>query len=396
MRLLSRFIFFILFILILVTIIAFARGYRIDLQNKSLTSTGILAISSYPNAAKIYIDNQLKGVTDANLTLPPGNYNIDIKKDGYTSWSRKINLKGELVVTVEPILFPVSPSLSPLTNLGIIKAVPVEEGERNIIFTQDGIYLFETSHPTLPFFPPLKTIIKKSLFPDTIDFSNAKVTISPDFKQGIFEFGDVSYLLSLEEENLNPLNVTMSKEVLISAWEKQKQKDIEKILETFPEDFSKIATASFQIISFSPNETKVLYQALENVNLGPIITPPLVVANQSEEERSLKKGRIYIYDKKEDKNFKISNFQFPASKTASSFESLSSNLKWYFDSRHLVIEENKKISIIEYDNTNKQAVYSGPFEADFFTTTNDGKIIALINLNPEVNELPDLYLIGIR
>jgi hypothetical protein len=51
---------------------------------------------------------------------------------------------------------------------------------------------------------------------------------------------------------------------------------------------------------------------------------------------------------------------------------------------------------VDYDNSNRQAVYSGPFEANFFTTTSDGKIIVLANLNPEGNKLPDLYLVGIR
>ena len=45
---------------------------------------------------------------------------------------------------------------------------------------------------------------------------------------------------------------------------------------------------------------------------------------------------------------------------------------------------------------NKQTVYYGPFENSFFNPTNDGKVIVLVNLNSQVNELPDLYLVGIR
>ena len=111
-----------------------------------------------------------------------------------------------------------------------------------------------------------------------------------------------------------------------------------------------------------------------------IINPPLISTNQTSEERSIIKDRVYVYDRKEDKNFPV----------------LQPNLKWYYDSRHFVVEEEKKIFIIDYDNTNKQTIYSGPFESSFFNPTSDGKIVVLINLNSQVNELPDLYLVGIR
>jgi hypothetical protein len=367
-------------------VITYARGYRFDLEKKSIKSTGIISATSNPKAAKIYLDGELKGVTDTNLTLTPGNYLVEIIKDGYTSWTKKINLKGELVINIDPVLFPINPSLSPLTNLGITKAVPTEDGDKIVIIDNEAIYLFDTGKKTLPFFPPLNKIVSLSLISSTVDFTNVKVIFSPDQKQAIFEFDKNSYLLSLEEENLNLLEVTLSKEALIQAWQNEKTKNFNKILETFPKNFDKIASDSFNIISFSPNETKILYQAKENIELPLMIKSIMIATNQTPEERSIKEGKTYVYDRKEDKNFLLS----------SAGNSLLSSLKWYYDSRHLVIEENKKISIVDYDDTNKQTVYSGPFESDFFNPTNDGKIIVLVNLNSQVNELPDLYLVGIR
>lgn len=379
MKIFFRLLFLIVFTGVLVTIIAYARGYRFDLGKKSFKSNGIIAATSYPKAAKIFINGELKGVTDTNLTLPPDNYLVEIKKDGFTSWSKKINLKGELVINVDPVLFPINPSLSPLTNLGVIHAIPTEDGDRIVIFANSAIYLFDAGKKTLPFFPPLSKILDLSLLTNKFDLSSVKVIFAPDQKQAIFEFGENSYLLSLETDNLNPLEVTLSKEALIQAWQNEKNKNNNKILETYPPDFDKIASSSFNIISFAPNETKVLYQANESINLPVMIDPPLIATNQTSEERFVKKGSFYVYDRKEDKNFPIGNFT-----------------KWYSDSRHLVVEEAKKISIIDYDGTNKQTIYSGPFESSFFNPTGDGKIIVLINLNSQVNELPDLYLVGIR
>ena len=379
MKILFRLLLFLAFIIVLASVIAYARGYRFDLEERSVKSTGIISATSNPKAAKTYVDGKLKGVTDTNLTLAPGNYLIEIKKDGYTSWSKKINLKGELVINVDPVLFPINPSLSPLTNLGIIKAVPTEDGDKIVVFASGSAYFFDAGKKTLPFFPPLNKIVDLSLLSNIVDIKNIKVLFSPDQKQAIFEFEQNSYLLSLQEDNLNPLDVTLSKDALIEAWQKEKTKNFNKILETFPKNFDKIASDSFNIISFSPNETKVLYQAKNNVELPLMIKPAMIATNQTPEERSIKKGKTYVYDRKEDKNFLVGNV-----------------MKWYSDSRHLIIEENKKIAIVDYDDTNKQTVYSGPFESSFFNPTSDGKIIVLINLNSQVSELPDLYLVGIR
>lgn len=380
MKIFFRLLFFLIFIGILVAVIAYARGYRFDIEKRSVSPTGIIAATSNPKAAKIYINGELKGVTDTNLTLPPDNYSVEIKKEGYTSWSKKINLKGELVINIDPVLFPINPSLSPLTNLGIMKAFPTEDGDKIVVVASGTAYLFDAGKKTLPFFPPLNKIVDLSLLPNIIDIKNVKIVFSPDQKQAIFELDNSSYLLSLNEINLNPLDVTTSKEALIDAWQTEKNKNFSKILETFPKEFDKIASSSFEIISFSPNETKVLYKASDNVNLPLMISPPLISTNQTPEDRSLTAGKAYVYDRKEDKNFLLTG----------------SAIKWYSDSEHFVVEEEKKISIIDYDNTNKQTIYSGPFESSFFNTTNDGKIVVLINLNSQVNELPDLYLVGIR
>lgn len=380
MKIVFRLLFFIFFVAVLSVVIGYARGYRFDIENRSVKSTGIISATSTPKAAKIYVDGELKGVTDTNLTLPPGNYLVDIKKEGYTSWSKKINLKGELVINIDPVLFPINPSLSPLTNLGVIKAFPTEDGDRIVIISSESAYLFDAGKKTLPFFTPLNKIVNMSLLPKVADYDNLFVIFSPDQKQAILELEQSSYLLSIEENNLNPLDVTQSRETLIEAWQVEKDKNITKILETFPKDFDKIASSSFKIVSFSPNEAKVLYKAKNNIELPKMINPPLISTNQTPEERSIIKDRLYVYDRKEDKNFIVS----------------TSNLKWYFDSRHFIVEDENKISIIDYDNTNKQTIYSGPFESTFFNPTSDGKIVVLINLNSQVNELPDLYLVGIR
>lgn len=93
MKIFLKLMFFAIFITVLAIVIIYARGYRFDIEKKLLKSTGIISATSTPKAAKIYVNGELKGVTDTNLTLPPENYWVEIKKEGYTSWSKNINLK---------------------------------------------------------------------------------------------------------------------------------------------------------------------------------------------------------------------------------------------------------------------------------------------------------------
>lgn len=388
----SRVIFLIIFLLILSGIILIARGYRFNPSKKTITPTGILVVSSYPDGAKIYLNGQFYGATNSNINLLPGNYLLEVKKNGYTTWKKEITIKGEVVVKADALLYLQNPTLSPITSLGVIKAVYSERTGKSVIFSQndnlekDGIYLLETNRRPLSLFDPLKLLLlKNDYFPEN-NLEEFNPIISPDGKQIMLSSDNLSYLISSEEKTKDVFDITNSKEIILEAWEKEIEKSHKKILETFKEPFPKIASDSFRIISFSPDETKILYQAKQDVSIPIILKPPLIGTNQTKEERNIKKDNLYVYDKKEDKNYLIENCSLK----------IENCLFWYPDSQHLVIKEEKQISMIDYDGTNKQTVYSGPFEKDFLAVTSDGKILILANLNPQNNKLPDVYAVGIK
>ncbi len=428
----ARVVLLVLFIFFLVVIISYARGYRFSFKDKLIVPTGILAVSSSPAAAKVYVNGELKGVTDLNLTLPADKYTVEVKKEGYTDWKQDVTLKGEIVLSLDAALFPKNPSLSPLTNLGIIKAVPADQTDAVMLFTQtgdaekDGIYMFDADKKPLSLFPPLRLLMLKQNLPADIDFANSTTYFDPDFKQAIVEFttptASYAYLMTLSDENAQPFDVTTSKNAILDAWNTDKNKEILKILETFPKDIRPIASDSFHIISFSPDKTKMLYQANEQLTLPRVVIPPLIGSNQTQEERILKKDALYIYDKKEDKNFAIplqfeqlqdlaeSGRNLPTlTPTPTPFNrfgisptpGLSSiQLKdvtpilWYPDSRHLGVLQEREIVVLDYDGTNRRPVYAGPFEKNFFLITKDSRLFVLTNLNPQYNQFPDIYEVG--
>ena len=390
------------FVLLLAGVIAYARGYRLDVEKGTVTSTGIIAVSSDPGTAQIYINGVLKGVTDTQLTLPFGKYTVEIKKEGYTSWKREYILKGELVVIADATLFPLNASLTPLTTIGVSNVISIDKTDKALLFVQngdtekDGIYLFDQTKRPFSLFPPLKVLAYKRQFPEGVDISSASATFSPDYKEGVFVFKNgentVSYLLSLEDENKQLFEVTSSNDSLYSKWDEERAKETARLLEIFPPGFAKIASDSFKILSLSPDKTKILYESKQSVDLPLIINPPLVAANQTPEQRSLTLGRLYVYDRKEDRNYELTLSE----ETEKRRKNGDTVVVWYPSSKHLVMQEGAKISVMEYDGTNKQIIYSGPHDGSYFDVNSDGKLLILANLNPQLNKTPDLYAVGIR
>lgn len=386
-----------IFMAVAISFILFARGYRLDLERKSVSSTGILAISSSPKTAQVFINGEFKGVTDVNLNMPPGKYTVEVKKEGYIPYTKTLTLRGELVEAIDPILFPINPSLSPVTNLGITKAVQVDASDKILVFSEtgdtlrDGIYMFATSSRPLNFLPPLKSVLLKSSLPADVILSDSTIHFSNDYKEALIEFNSTSgatysYLINLDSENKELFDVgATNKDTLTKAWETETNERTLKILEAYPKEIRKIASDSFGMIKYSPDDTKILYRANRNVTLPLVINPPLIASNQTPETRDLQAGHMYVYDMREDKNYHISDGKLNPS-----------IVHWYNDSKRLVYRDESHILVVLYDGTTKQTVYSGPIEKDFISVNSDGKIMILANLNPASNKLPDLYQVGIR
>lgn len=398
-----------LFIIVLVSVIAYARGYRFNFLKGTVTSTGIISVNSTPRGAKVYVNDKLSGATDLNLTLPYGEYDVEIHKEGYSSWKKHISLKGEIVMSLNAVLFSKNPSLTPLTNIGVTSAYAIGTTEKTLIISdtgkieQDGIYIFEPSGNPVSLFPPIKLLLLKSKLPEYVNLKTAKFTYSPKYRQAIanFEYTDkanttIAYLISLENENKELFEVTNSAKDIVAKWQEEKNLEIAKLIETLPKAIQPIASDSFQILSLSPDDKKLMYIAKNNTEIPTVIKPSLIGANQSPQTRNIQKNSIYIYDKKEDKNFLLP-YAVEKNKTNEiDYEAIKSSILWYPSSDYVVYKVDTNITVVQYDGTNKEVVYAGPFDPSYFNISPDWKLIVIINLNQQKNKFGDLYSVGIR
>jgi len=408
-----------------------AKGYRPSFKQKALKGTGLLAANSFPRGASVFINDKLTTATDDTLNLPPGEYQVKIAKDGYIPWEKTLILEPELVTQTNTRLFPSVPDLNPITFSGATNLTPSPDGQK-IAFvvenatndSKNGLYVIDLLDRPLGFKSDPRQITRTT---DKYDYLEAIITWSPDSSQVIATFDQDTKKesnLLLSATNFNDLpdikDVTARLPVILDEYHQElDKKHLEKIHE-LPNFMQEVATQSAQMVFFSPDEDKMLYTATASAQIPDELIPPLPASSTQEETRNIKPNNTYVYDLEEDKNFLIGsadarsdlnrNSRLQAEKGSPAgersdllqltnrYSALSLHpIQWFPDSRHLIFVRDDKIDILEYDNTNYQTVYAGPFENDFaYPWPNGNRLVILASLNGGSNLPPNLYSINLK
>ena len=102
-------------VIISLSAIFYAYGYRLNYSNLKIVKTGIASFNFTPKDASLYIDNKFqKGKNSIVINLLPARYHFAIKKDGYADWNRTIELaSGSVTVFDNIVLFknPITTSI---------------------------------------------------------------------------------------------------------------------------------------------------------------------------------------------------------------------------------------------------------------------------------------------
>lgn len=405
-----------------VAVIAYGRGYRIDLNNPSIKPTGLISATSDPIGAEVFVDDQLKTATNNSFNIDPGWYTVRITKDGYIPWQKDLRVQGEVVTRADAYLFPTNPSLSPLTTTGVLSptlspdgtriAYIIPESAKNGSTEKAGLWTLELGDKPLGRNRDPQNI---GLDSATFSFDAATITWSPDSTELMAATPHEVRLYSLSRPGTYD-DITGAQDAILSEWQSDhRTKELQK-LAAFPPEIINVATSSAKLIAFSQDETKMLYEATASTTIPQAITPPLIGTNSTPEQRTVSPGKYYVYDVKEDKNYFIMDAsELPhttptpppkASKQINTPESSpipavtgmpSFPLEWFPTDRHLIVIYPNKIDVMEYDRTNWITVYAGPFLGGFVAPwTNASRLVILTNLNPGADNLPNLYTVNLR
>lgn len=389
-----------------VGVILYGTGYRFGIQQgkPTVSKTGILVTNSEPRGAQVFLNGHLTTATDTTLNLTPGEYVVKIVKDGYFPWEKKLRIQEKVVTVADARLFPIALRLEGVSSTGVQR--PVIDPQRTKIaflvddqsFRKNGIYIYDmTTNPVLTLQGTAKQVVD-----DTFDtFSKSTLSWSPDSQEIMATIAASPsrnasyYLLNASGFNNSPQDVTAVLSVTSDAWTKLRDTKERARMNSLKKTVRTLITKNFSIISWSPDDTKILYLAKEDTTLPIMIKPRLLgITNALTETRKIIKGQIYVYNVKEDINIHLFDTLPTGCDEAENF--CNPPLTWFPDSEHLIFVDEKKIVIMEYDGSNKTTVYAGPFLDHYVFPWPDGsKLVVLTNLNNALTE-PNLYTVSLK
>jgi hypothetical protein len=430
-----------LVVIVLGTLIAiqYAKGGLRFTKTGFQPETGLLNANSFPTGAEVYVDGELLTATDNTLYLPPGEYLVEIRKEGYSPWQKLLTIQEELVTQTNAQLFPTAPSLSPLTLSGAANIVTSPDGQKIVFYTNNahseesnGLYLLELSNNFIPLGRGPRLVAQD--VPE-IDLQQANFIWSPNSAELmiITEEKEMVIEVSSKVNLLQAPDVTWKHAQILSEWEEEIYQREREFLKEYPAEMISIATSSAKNVYLSPDNKKMMYTATTELTIPEEIVPPVPSRNTQPETRALIPDNIYIYDAEEDRNFLIgqetgdrqvakhllatdlfgpgqslesSPAAFTRLQAATSAETArrfqvhqtplyTTSLQWFPNSNHLIGSSGDSIEIVEYDGTNRTTLYSGQFSENFFYPWPGGeKLIILTTFSP--NSPPNLYAIQLK
>lgn len=379
----------------------YARGYRLNFKTLKFQPNGIFVVKSEPDGASIYINGDLKTATNASLSLAPGTYDIEIKKEGFFNWYKRMQIDKEVVTQANVSLFKNVPSLSPITFAGAVNPM-LSPDETKIAFIvlpatevgndKIGLWTLETFALPLGFSNSPKRITDGNLTGATYQFSPDGRQIMLTTSQGIFVIDSGSFTAQNQR-----VNISSRKETVLSEWQKDKEIKNASLIRGLPQELGDVLIRKTSDFVFSPDGNMILYTASGSATLSNNLIKALPGASTQKQERNIENGQTYSYDIKEDRNFLISDqFAGISNQQSTVNSSQSPTLRWMPSSKHLLLAEEGQIVIMDYDGTNKQVVYSGSYFApNAFPYSNTTKILILTNLGAS-NSNPNLYTITVK
>ena len=102
--------------------VLYINGYSISFVNgkTNIVKGGNLYIVTNPKGANIYLDGSLKGKSPYTFSnIEPGDYDLEITKDGYNKWSDTINVAEGFVSNIKISLFPVNQAISSVSTRNV-------------------------------------------------------------------------------------------------------------------------------------------------------------------------------------------------------------------------------------------------------------------------------------
>lgn len=358
-----------------------AKGYRVSPETRTIVGTGILSVTSIPDQASVYLDNALITATNANInSLEPKEYTVRIVKEGFIPWEKKISVNVGLVTDIKATLFPALPSIYPLTFNGVEKPI-LSEDSQNLAFIvpgrekKSGVWVWTMKDAQIGFArggEPHQIMLP----PTDVSLSEATLSWSLDSKQVLVSVSGRNYLLEQSKLNDPPRDITPILPSTLKTWEEDaKALKLTKIQTIKDLNMQKIASNS-AYLKFSPDETKFIY---------------------SEDGKSDFKSVDIKLNKTYDLPASLSYAWLPTSLHFLLVDLADENAT--LDEEKIKKGEfpSSKISIVEFEGTNKSEIFIGNFDPlHVFPWPDASRVVMVYSLPTPTASRPNMYGVNLK
>ena len=100
----------VLFVLVAPSVIFYSQGYRFDFETRRVVQTGGIYLRASQRNAEIYLNGKLKDTTSIFTNsrlienLLPKTYSVEIKKEGYHTWQKNLEVREKQVAEAKNVL----------------------------------------------------------------------------------------------------------------------------------------------------------------------------------------------------------------------------------------------------------------------------------------------------
>lgn len=243
-------------------LILWASGYRYDFKNKVVVSTGILVIKTYPKQdVEIFIDNkkQTTNKTPLKLSLFPKEYNVLIKKQGYSDWEKTIKISSKKSLFLDNIvLFKENVDKNVLESNVLLYAE--SNDKKNIVYSkneneEESLYLLNQDGE------------KSKLYPKENQEKFTEKLVSLNFNGNnlcILSFENSKYILNISNNKFTKINTAPFPLSYFFINENEYFAILEKNLIKYNINTKEIKVIEPSVESFSVNNGSLVYLATNN------------------------------------------------------------------------------------------------------------------------------------
>lgn len=120
-----------------IIIVFAAYGFDIDRKTGQVIQNGMIIVDTAPESARITVNGKDEGNTNKRLSLPAGQYKIELSRDGYRTWKQDVDLiGGSIEQLVYPFLFPQNLQTKAIQDYAAAPALSSQSPDRRWLVVQ--------------------------------------------------------------------------------------------------------------------------------------------------------------------------------------------------------------------------------------------------------------------